>query len=404
MDRKRGILLSYKFIHMYYSQEILMVPEKFIPYTRHEITDDDIEAVANALKSDWITTGPTIQKFEDAFSGFVGCKHSVAVSSCTAALDLSINVLELPKDSEIITTPFSFAATSNSILYNDMKPVFCDIDKETFNIDPKLISEKITYKTKAVLCVDYAGQPCDYKKIKKICSENGLVLIEDAAHSLGAEFENTKTGNIAGLTSFSLHAAKNVTTGEGGIITTNNAAMAEKLAMLRSHGIDTDPLKRNKKATWKYDMKLLGKNYRMTDFQCALGISQLARTEKIISKRAEIASLYNNAFKSIGEVRTPIVRKNVKCAWHLYTILLNSVSREELYDFLWQRGIGGNVHYIPIYKHSYYKKNFPVDETEFPVTEDVFRRILTLPLFQTMTDQEINRVISAVTDGVDKLS
>ena len=377
--------------------------KKNIPYTKHEITEDDIKSVADALRSDWIATGPKTKEFEEIFSKMIGCRHSIAVSSATAALDLSLKVLELPNGSEIITTPFTFVATSNAMIYNNLKPVFCDIDKETFNINPKLIEEKITDRTRAVFSVDYAGQPCEYDKITKICDENGLILLEDAAHAVGAEVNGKKVGTIAKMTSFSFHATKNLTTGEGGIITTDDEEIAKKLHMLRSHGIDSDPLNRSKDATWRYDMKMLGMNYRMTDFQCALGISQLQRTNKIIQRRTEIVDFYNKEFSNIKGIRTPILKKNVKSSWHLYTILLDDVNRDEMYRHLLEKGIIANVHYIPVYKHSYYKEKFRIDESEFPVTEDVFKRILTLPLFQKMTDDDAKRVVAAVKEGIEKL-
>ena len=383
---------------------IFMADKPLIPYTRHEMTEEDIRAVVDALRAEWITTGPGIEEFETAFSRFIGCSHSIAVSSCTAALDLSFKVLALPQGSEVITTPLTFVATANALLYNNLVPVFCDIDPETFTVDASLIEEHITDKTRAIVSVDYAGQPCDYDALERICRDHRLTLIDDAAHALGATYNGRKIGTLAAMTSFSLHAAKNVTSGEGGVITTNDAMLARTLRMLRSHGIDRDPLTRAKEATWRYDMKALGYNYRMTDFQCALARSQLSRISDIIQRREKIVEFYNSSFKDVTAVRTPIVRSGVQSAWHLYTILLDGVDRDALYAFLRQRGIGANVHYIPVYKHSYYRQRFGVDDTAFPVTERVFSRILTLPLYQTMSHEDAQRVVNAVHEGVAQLA
>lgn len=386
------------------AKDVSHMRENFIPYTKHDITEEDIDASVKALKSDWIATGPKIKEFENVFSNFIGCKYSIAVSSCTAALDLSLKVLGLPKGSEVITTPFTFVATSNSILYNNLKPVFCDIDHETFNIDPKQIEEKITDNTKAILCVDYAGQPCEYDRISNICKKNGLILLEDAAHAIGAEFDGKKVGRIAKLTSFSMHATKNITTGEGGVITTDDKNLFKNLLMLRSHGIDSDALTRKKQAKWEYDMKVLGYNYRMTDFQCAIGIEQMKRASQIIERRKTISDFYTREFSSSQEIITPRLHKKAKSAWHLYTILLENINRNRFYKFLRQKGIGANVHYIPVYRHSYYKKLFNFRPEEFPITEDTFKRILTLPLYQKMTDQDAQRVAKTVLEGVQKFS
>jgi len=370
----------------------------FIPYGKQWIDDDDINEVVNVLKSDWITTGPKILEFERKICEYIGCNYAVAVNSGTSALDIAVQCLELPKGSEVITTPLTFVADSNAIIYNNLVPVFADIKSDTFNIDPDDIRKKITDKTKAILYVDYAGQPCEIKEIKEIAEEYDLFLIEDACHALGAEYHGKKVGNFADVTVFSFHPVKHITTGEGGMVVTNDEDLYRKMCMLRNHGIDKSTMERfGEKASYIYDMKLLGRNYRMTDFQAALGISQLKKLESFIKRRQEIAKIYNEEFETITEITTPFVKPHVRHVWHIYTPLLcEKIKRDEFFNFLRKEGIGVNVHYIPIYKHSFYKKNFPTNEKNFPVTEDVFKRIITLPIFPKMTDEKVEYIITKI--------
>lgn len=371
---------------------------EFIPYGLQWIDDDDINEVVSVLKSDWITTGPKIKEFEDALCAYIGCGYCVAVNSGTSALDIAVHSLDLPSDGEIITTPFTFAATSNSIIYNGLKPVFADICSDTFNIDPEDIRKKISKDTKAIIYVDYAGQPCDIKVIKEIADEFDLYLIEDACHAIGAEYENKKVGNFADLTVFSFHPVKHITTGEGGAVVMNNKELYEKLSILRNHGIDKNAMDRyGPHASWAYDMKFLGRNYRITDFQAALGISQLRKLDRFIERRSELASKYNEFLSEIDFVRLPAVKNNIRHAWHIYTILLDdSIKRDEFFKYMKAAGIGVNVHYIPVYRHSYYVNNFDFNKNDFPVTEDTFKRILTLPLFPKMGWDKLEYVVEAI--------
>lgn len=370
----------------------------FIPYGMHYIDEDDISEVANVLRNNWITTGPKIKEFEDALCGYIGCRYCAAVNSGTSALDIAVQSLDLPSGCEIITTPFTFVATSNAIIYNGHRPVFADICSDTFNIDPEDIRKKITKNTKAIIYVDYAGQPCDIKAIKEIADEFNLYLIEDACHAIGAEYEQKKVGNFADLTIFSFHPVKHITTGEGGAVTTNKNELIEKLLLLRSHGIDKNALGRyGPDASWAYDMKYLGRNYRMTDFQAALGKSQLKKLDGFIERRNELAEMYNGLLKEVDFVRLPMIRGNVKSAWHIYTILLDeSIHRDDFFNFMRAENIGVNVHYIPVYRHSYYIHNFNIDKKNFPVTEDTFRRIITLPLFPSMSEQQVEYVVASI--------
>jgi len=371
---------------------------KFIPYGTQWIDDDDINEVIKVLRSDWITTGPKIKEFEDAICSYIGCRYCVAVNSGTSALDIAVQSLELPEGSEVITTPFTFVATSNAIIYNGLKPVFADICSDTFNIDPEDVRRKITKNTKAIIYVDYAGQPCEIKAIRDIADEFDLYLIEDACHAIGAEYEGNKVGNFADLTIFSFHPVKHITTGEGGAVVTDDEGLYERLSLLRSHGIDKDVQDRyGPDASWAYDMKYLGRNYRITDFQAALGVSQLKKLDMFIDKRNELALRYRELLGNIDGVTLPVIKDNISHAWHLYTILLDeSIDRDEFFKYMRSANIGVNLHYIPVYKHSYYVENFGFDSEEFPVTEDVFKRIITLPLYPKMELKQLEYVVEKI--------
>lgn len=379
--------------------------DKFIPYGLHEIGEEDIQEVVKVLHSKWITSGPLVKDFEDKFCEYIGCKYAVAVNSGTSALDIAVASLGMTANSEVITTPFSFAATSNCILYNNLQPVFVDIKPDTYNINPDEIEKKITPKTKAIIYVDFAGQPCEIERIKEIAEEHNLYLIEDAAHSLGAKYNDENIGNLADLTTFSFHPVKHITTGEGGMVTTNNAEIPKKIKMLRNHGIDKDARERlGSNASFAYDMSMLGRNYRITDFQCALGISQLKKLDGFIKRRDKIAREYEKGFQDISDITTPYVKSHVKHAWHLYTILLDErIERDKFFTHMREKNIGVNVHYIPTYKFTYYKKLLNIDEKYFPVTENIFKRIISLPLYPKMSDIDIKYVIKSVKECIEKI-
>jgi UDP-4-amino-4,6-dideoxy-N-acetyl-beta-L-altrosamine transaminase len=374
----------------------------FLPYALQWIDDDDIEAVVKVLKSDWITTGPKIAEFEKTICSYVECRYGVAVSSGTAALDIAMASLSI-NDGEVITTPFTFAATANAILFNHLKPVFADIQKDTMTISPESIRKKVTRKTKAIIYVDFAGQPCDIKEIREIADENDLYLVEDAAHALGAEYNGKKVSGFADITEFSFHPVKHITTGEGGMCVTDNEEFAKKMTLLRNHGIDKSSQSRyGPEANWAYDQIYLSRNYRMTDFQAALGISQLKKIESFIDRRTEIAEKYNEAFKNIKKITIPQVRPWVRHVWHLYTVLLNGVDRNLFFSKMRSKNIGVNVHYIPVYRHTYYR-NLGFNSKDYPVTEHVFNSIVTLPLFPKMEDKDVSDVIEAVKESIAEL-
>lgn len=370
----------------------------FIPYGKQCIDEDDINEVVKVLRSDWITSGPKIKEFEDAICSYIGCKHCVVVNSGTSALDIAVQALGLPEGSEVITTPFTFAATSNALIYNGIKPVFADITKDTFNISPEDVKRKITKNTKAIIYVDFAGHPCDISELRKIADEYGLYLIEDACHAIGAEYNGVKVGNLADLTIFSFHPVKHITTGEGGAVVTENEELYKLMSLLRTHGIDRDARERyGPEASWAYDMKYLGRNYRMTDIQAALGISQLTKLDRFIESRSELASLYSSMLSNVDFVTTPHTKNGVRHAWHIYTILLDdSINRDEFFKYMRNSNIGVNLHYIPVYRHSYYRNNFDMKYEDFPVAEEIFRRIITIPLYPNMDSTQLEYVVKTI--------
>ncbi len=372
-----------------------------IPYGRQSINDEDIRAVNEVLHSDWLTTGPKVDEFERSISDYCGCQHAVAVNSGTSALDIAIQSLAFPKGTEVITTPFTFAATSNALLYNGLVPVYADISRNTRNIDPADIRKKITNKTGAILFVDYAGHPCDIIELREICSENNLFLIEDACHALGAVYQGKKIGSLADMTIFSFHPVKLITTGEGGMVTTNDSSLAESLRLLRSHGIDKTAHHISETgAPWAYDMVTLGRNYRMTDIQAALGVSQAKKIDVFVQKRIKISQLYHELFQHIPQIELPVTLENVTHAWHLYTILVKGIKRDRVFSYLKSHNVGVNLHYIPTYHFSYYQKNHPQNPYQFPVTEDVFNRILTLPLYPELREEDIQFIVETLKKAI----
>ena len=369
-----------------------------IPYGKQWISEDDIEAVSDILKSDFLTTGPTVTQFEKEFAKYVGSRYAVAVSNGTAALHLSAEALNVQEDSEVIVPPMSFAATSNCILYNSGKPIFADITERGL-IDPLEIEKNLDDKTEGLIPVHYMGLPCDLKKISEIAKENNLFVIEDACHALGAKYESEMIGNCrySDLAVFSFHPVKHITTGEGGIITTNNKEVFSKLLMLRTHGITKDRTKYKVKTTepWYHEMHYLGYNYRLTDIQAALGLSQLAKIQKFIERRREIATMYNSFFSEFDhEVEIISENENEFHSYHLYVVKLkNTKKRRELFEFLMNNNVYCQVHYIPIYWHPYYQK-LGYRKKLCPRSEDFYERIISLPMYPAMTDDEIYYVLS----------
>ncbi len=373
-----------------------------IPYGRQSIDKNDIEAVVEVLRSDWLTNGPKVPEFETALAKFVGAKYAVAVCNGTAALHAAMFALGIGPGDEVILPPMTFASTANCIVFQGGTPVFSDVDPDTLLIDPTLIEDKITTRTKAIIAVDYAGQPCDYDALRNIAVKNGIYLVADACHALGARHKDKMVGTLADMTVFSFHPVKHITTGEGGMIVTHNGELDARLRLWRKHGIATDHKQRDEQRTWFYEMLELGYNYRITDFQCALGLSQLKKLPTALENRRRIASRYDNAFASVSAIQPLTIQKHVLHAYHLYVIKLNlktlGFSRDNLFQKFRNKGIGVNVHYIPVHLHPYYRKHFDTHPNLCPIAEKAYDQILSLPIFPGMADEDIKKVINVITE------
>ena len=376
------------------------VRETLLPYGRQSINEDDMQAVVEVLRSDWLTTGPKVAEFEEAFAAWVGARHAVSFSSGTAALHGAAFAAGIGAGDEAITSPLTFAATANCILYQGGKPVFADICPDTLNLDPERVTELITKRTQAILPVDYAGHPADLDAFLHIAERHGLIVIEDACHGLGAEYRGKRVGSIAHMTVFSFHPVKHLTTGEGGMVTTDNPQFADKLRIFRNHGISSNARDRQHAGQWHYEMILLGFNYRLPDIACALGLRQLTKLEENLHRRREIAARYTQAFAEISGVDIPRVRPEATSAWHLYPIRVNAAnlgaSRDEIFRALRAENIGVNVHYIPVHLHPYYKQSFGFRMGEYPIAEAAYEQLISLPMFHGMSDRDVEDVIAAV--------
>jgi len=376
------------------------IRSEFLSFHRPQIGEDEIQEVIDTLKTGWITTGPKSKLFEEKFKDYVGSKYAVAVSSCTAGLHLSLVAAGIGPGDEVITTPYTFAATGEVIIYVGAKPVFVDVERDSLNIDPTEIRKAITAKTKAIIPVHFAGLPCRMTEIMEIAREHNLVVIEDAAHALPAEYNGNKIGNVGHVTAFSFYATKNITTGEGGMVTTNDSEFAEKIRILSLHGLSRDAWKRyTTEGSWYYEIINTGYKYNMSDIQAAIGIHQLNKIDSFQQKREKYVQLYNDGFKDIPEIITPFQVKNTKHSWHLYVIKLNldllDITRNEFIKELSDHNIGTSVHFIPLHLHPFYRKNF-IFNGGFPNSEYAYKRVISLPLFPGMNVEDVDYVISVV--------
>jgi dTDP-4-amino-4,6-dideoxygalactose transaminase len=374
-----------------------------IPFHKPYITDDEINEVVDSLKSGWITMGPKTVKFEEEFGRHVGAKRSIAVNSCTAALHLAMRAIGLNPGDEVIIPTMTFTATGEVVCYFNAKPVIVDVDQDTCNIDVTAIGSALTSKTKAIIPVHFAGQPCDMDEIMQLARTHGLHVIEDAAHSLPAGYKDRKIGSIGDLTCFSFYATKTLATGEGGMVCTGDDEWAERIKILRLHGISKDAWKRySGEGSWFYEVLEAGYKYNMTDIQAALGLAQLKKVEWMCQERQKIAEGYTAAFKDSKFILPPAVKSDRISAWHLYVIRLNleafSIDRAQFIEELKIRGIGTSVHFIPLHKHPFYKDAFGYNSRDFPVAERLYERIISLPIYPGMTDREVDFVIESVSD------
>ena len=428
-----------------------------IPYGKQSIDADDIAAVTAVLKSDWLTCGPKVEEFEKAFAVKVGAKYAVAVNSGTAALHAAMSAAGIGPGDEVIVPPITFAATANCVVFQGGTPVFVDVDPDTLLIDPKKIEQRVTLrlrsgqakKLKAIIAVDYAGLPCDYDALKSLAKKHGLVLVADACHALGAEYKGKAAGSLADLSCFSFHPVKHITTGEGGMITTDNAAFAQRMRDFRTHGITREATKYRGMGVpayrsgtdldtsqylgpWYYEMQELGYNYRMPDINAALGLSQLKKLDRFVARRQKIAARYDKAFSSLSPLLRPLSSETQVSsfppsqdfrlrpagyggqvggasksqvsthAYHLYVVQIDfsklGKTRTKVMGQLKDRGIGTQVHYIPVHLQPFYREHFGTGPGLCPVAESAYERILSLPMFPEMTDGDVDHVIAAVTE------
>lgn len=372
----------------------------YIPYGRQTVDEDDIQSVVEVLRSDYLTTGPRIAEFEKKVADYVGAKYAVAVSSGTAALHIACLAAGISDGDEVITTPITFAASANCVLYCGGVPVFADINPDTYNIDINEIEKKITSKTRAIIPVHYTGQPCDMDAILELAQKNNLIVIEDAAHALGAVYKGRRIGSISDMTCFSFHPVKPITTGEGGMVVTDSADLYQRLLLFRSHGITRDgQLLEENQGGWYYEQLELGYNYRITDISCALGISQLNKLDTFLKKRREIAKRYNDAFSDTDKIKIPFQLDEGQSGWHLYMIQVMQTDRKKVFDRLRELGIGVNVHYIPVYKHPYYQRH-GYSICCCPIAEEFYNRVISLPIYPAMTEEQQEYVIQKVLEVV----
>ena len=379
-------------------------PAPRLPYGRHWVDDQDAAAVLEVLRSDWLTTGPKLGEFEQALAAFVGTREAVAVSSGTAALHAIMFAAGIRAGDEVIVPPLTFAATANAVVYQGGVPVFADVSADTLLLDPACAEAAITPRTRAIVAVDYAGQPCDYDALREIADRHGLALLADACHALGGRYRGRAVCTLADLSAFSFHPVKHITTGEGGAVVTRDRRLAERMRVFRNHGITCDHHQRERQGSWFYKMAELGFNYRLSDLHCALGISQLRKLPDWLERRRAIARHYDAALSELAGVEPLGVRADVSPAWHLYVIRLDAargaMPRDAVFKTLRAAGIGVNVHYVPVHLHPFYQKRFGTRRGLCPQAERASDEILSLPIFPAMSEADVEDVIQAVRDAI----
>jgi dTDP-4-amino-4,6-dideoxygalactose transaminase len=373
----------------------------FLHFSPPSISEEEVEAVVDTLRSDWITTGPKTRQFEEEFAAFIGAPSCLAVNSCTGALHVALAALGIGPGDEVITTPMTFICSANVVEHVGATPVLADIEPDTMCIDPARVAEKITPRTRALMPVHYAGHPCDMRPLLDLAKARGLHVIEDAAHSLPAAYDGQRIGTLGTLTAFSFYATKNLTTAEGGMLT-GAPDLVQQARLWSLHGMNRDAWKRySAEGSWYYEVVLPGFKYNMTDIAAAIGLVQLRRLEAFQARRREIVALYNAAFSQIDALQTPTQRPNVEHGWHLYVLRLNldrlKVDRAQFIEALKDRNIGSSVHFIPIHLHPYYRERYGWQPDDFPVAAGEYRRSISLPLHPRLSDGDVRDVIDAVT-------
>ena len=375
--------------------------ETFLPFALPDTDGEELAEIAEALASGWVTSGPKTQQFEAAFAEAVGARFAVAVNSCTAAMHLALEALGLGRGDEVITTPYTFAATAEVVRYFDARPVFVDVDPVTLNLDPEKIEAAITPRTKAIIPVHIAGLPADLDPIHAIACRHGLVVIDDAAHAFPAEYKGRKVGSLSGFTCFSFYATKTITTGEGGMICTDVEAWAERCRIMALHGISKDAWKRyTAEGSWYYEIIAPGYKYNMTDVAAAMGLAQLRKAEAMWRRRQAIARRYDDALANHPALECPPDRDDSRHAWHLYMLRLNldalALDRARFIEAMKQRNIGTSVHFIPLHVHPYYRDTYGFRPEDFPVAYREYQREISLPIYSKMSDRDVEDVIEAV--------
>lgn len=372
-----------------------------LSYHIPEITNAEVQSVIETLRTGWLTTGPKVKQFEKEFARYVGCRHALAVNSGTAALHLALDAIGIKDGDEVIVPTMTFAATAEVVLYSKAKPVLVDCQSDTLNMDPNKVEAAITSRSKAIIPVHYAGQPCEMDPILQIAKRHNLKVVEDAAHALPASYRGKKIGIIGDITCFSFYATKPITTGEGGMLTTQNAEYAERIGIMSLHGISKDAWKRyTSEGSWYYEILYPGYKYNLTDIAAAIGLEQLKKCDQFWESRKRIATIYNYAFADVPEIRTPAYSPSVQHAWHLYVIQLQlerlRIGRSQFIEALKKEGIGTSVHFIPLHLHPFYRDTFGYKPQDFPMASAAFERIISLPIYPRMTEADVETVIAAV--------
>jgi dTDP-4-amino-4,6-dideoxygalactose transaminase len=375
----------------------------FLPFHRAAIGPEEISAVIEVMQSGWLTTGPRAKQFEAAFASYTGAAHAIAVSSCTAALHLALAAIVLQEGDEVILPTMTFASSGEVVLYFRAHPVLVDCAENSFHMDPARIEAAITPRTRAILPVHYSGYPCEMDSILEIARRRNLKVIEDAAHSFPSRYKDKNVGTIGDITCFSFYATKTITTGEGGMITTENQDFADKMRILSLHGISRDAWKRyTAEGSWRYDIEAAGFKYNLTDLQAAIGLAQLQKCDLLRSRRAALAHRYTSELSSLKAFLTPSAPENVEHAWHLYVLQVNEdvlrIGRDRIIEELKLRGIGTSVHFIPLHLHPLYQQRCGYRTGQFPQAEKHFSSAISLPLFPDLTSEEQSRVIQALHD------
>jgi dTDP-4-amino-4,6-dideoxygalactose transaminase len=377
-----------------------------VPFFRLKLSQAEIKSVTDTLNSGWVTTGPKTRQFENRIKKIAGTKYAAAVSSCTAGMHLTLKALDIGPGDEVITTPYTMAATIEPVIYCGAKPVFADIDPMTLTIDPDNIEKQISRKTKAIIAVDIAGNPCDYRRLRAICRKYKLRLIADAAHSLGALYYGKPSGTLADASVLSFYPTKTITAGEGGMVVTNSKRLAEKIRLLSLHGMSSSGWKRASGGSWKYDICDLGYKYNMSDLAASLGLGQLLQIKTFLARRKQLTKRYVEKLGDLSDMlELPLQQDRVESAWHLFVIKMNlsrwKIGRDRLIEELEKRGVGCGVHYIPIYRLTYFKKKYRLKVSDYPACEKSFKRVISLPLYPDLTQRELYYVCKVIKELAD---